>query len=273
MLFLRQLIDYYRITSFSNYQILPMTLFRTKILCAALLALGLAACSPKIYNPAAEGFDATGSDAKAIAVADQVMQAMGGRQAWDDTRYITWNFFGSRQLLWDKHAGLCRVEWLKRPWKVVVNLNNGTGKVWLNGVPQNHPDTLAKYLDFGKRAWINDSYWLVMPFKLKDAGVTLKHLGTAQTEAGEAADLLQLTFAGVGVTPDNKYHIWANKKTHLVTQWAYFQKFSDEKPQLTNAWGGYKRCGKILLSAERGNRESSLHPVEVLDSVPPGAFD
>ncbi len=241
-----------------------------------LLVFGfLAACSHKtatIQNPPAIGFNSAGSEAKAITIADEVMQAMGGRQAWDDTRYISWKFFGRRTLLWDKQAGLCRIEWLNRPWKIIVNLNDGKGKVSLGGIEQTHPDSLAKYLDIGKKVWINDSYWLVMPFKLKDSGVTLKYLGDSKTEAEEAADLLQMTFAGVGVTPENKYQVWVDKKTRLITQWAYFTKFSDEKPEIVNPWGAYKRCGKILLSPERGSR-GSLAPVEVLKTIPQGAFE
>lgn len=225
----------------------------------------LGACSPKV--PVAASIKNADLNAKAIEIADEVMLAMGGSKAWDETRYLSWNFFNRRKLLWDKQAGLCRIEWMNKPLKVIVNLNNGTGKVSLNGVEQTHPDTLAKYLDQGKKVWINDSYWLVMPFKLKDPGVTLKALGQTKTEAGADADLLQLTFAGVGVTPDNKYHVWVDKKTRLITQWAYFEKFSDEKAVLTNAWGGYKRCGKILLSPERGSR-GTLDPVEVLETVP-----
>ena len=248
-----------------SYSVKKYTLF-------ALLFGLFAACSTgvkPVQNPAATGFNAAGSDAKAIAIADEVMLAMGGRQAWDETHYISWNFFNRRKLLWDKQAGICRIEWTNKPQKITVNLNNSTGKVVLGGVEQTHPDTLAKYLDIGKKVWINDSYWLVMPFKLKDSGVTLKYLGNANTDTGEAADLLQMTFAGVGVTPDNKYHVWVDKKTRLVTQWAYFEKFSDEKAALTNAWSGYKRCGKILLAAERGSR-GSLEPLEVLETIPDG---
>ncbi|MFN0175211.1 MAG: hypothetical protein ACKVU0_11230 [Saprospiraceae bacterium] len=229
-----------------------------------------ASCAPKTRQPEnlpAPGFNVDNSDAKAIAIADEVMQAMGGRQAWDNSRYLSWNFFNRRKLLWDKQAGICRIEWNTRPLKIIVNLKEGSGKVNLNGMEQTHPDSLAKYLDLAKKVWINDSYWLVMPFKLKDSGVTLKYLGESKTEANETSDLLQMTFAGVGVTPNNKYHVWIDKKTRLVTQWAYFEKFSDEKPGIVNAWGAYKRCGKILLSTERGSR-GSLAPVEVLESVP-----
>jgi hypothetical protein len=238
----------------------------TKKYSLLLLVFGfLALCFPQTassQNPAAPGFNEAGSDVRAIAIADEVMLAMGGRQAWDGTRNISWNFFNRRKLMWDKKAGTCQIDWITRPLQVSVNLNDGTGTVKIDGVEQTHPDSLAKYLDMGKKVWINDSYWLVMPFKLKDSGVTLKYLGDSKTEDGTDADLLQMTFEGVGVTPDNKYHVWVDKKTRLVTQWAYFAKYSDEKPALVNAWGGYKRCGNILLSSERGSR-GSLDPVAV----------
>ncbi len=240
-----------------------------------LFILGtLAACAPKTapsQTKTAAHASTAGSDAKAAAIADEVMQAMGGAQAWEDTRYISWNFFNRRKLLWDKQAGICRIEWLSRPLKILVNLNNNTGKVSLGGVEQTSPDSLSKYLDIGKKVWINDSYWLVMPFKLKDPGVTLKYLGDAKTEAGEESDLLQMTFSGVGVTPENKYHVWVDKKSRLIVQWAYFEKFSDEKPAIVNPWGKYKRCGKILLSPDRGSR-GSLEPLEVLETVPEGMW-
>lgn len=224
-------------------------------------------------NPPAPGFDRTGSDPAAVALADQVMQAQGGRAAWDNTRYLSWNFFGSRTLLWDKWTGLVRIEWLKKPLKVIVNIHQNTGKVWMDGSEQTHPDTLKKYLETGKKVWINDSYWLVMPFKLKDSGVTLKLLPPAPTQDGRHADVLQLTFKGVGVTPDNKYHIWIDRSFHLVTQWAFFNNFNDEKPRFVNPWQHYERYGTILLSDERGREGVSLAPVRVLPAVDAGVFE
>ena len=60
-------------------------------------------------NPAAPGFNQANSDAKAIALADAVMEAQGGRQAWDETRFLDWNFFGRRRLLWDKQENKVRI--------------------------------------------------------------------------------------------------------------------------------------------------------------------
>jgi hypothetical protein len=212
------------------------------------------------------------SDRKAIQIAKEVMKAMGGQQSWDNTHYVSWNFFGSRKLLWDKWGGIVRIDWLKKSRNIIVNLNDGTGKVQLDGVQQTHPDSLAKYLKMGREVWINDSYWVFMPFKLLDPGVTLKYLGRNKTEDGSDADLLQLTFNIVGVTPENKYKVWVDKSSRLVTQWAYFQNFTDEQPKFTNRWSDYKRYGKIMLSGDRGRDGSTLYPIEVLEQVAPESF-
>jgi hypothetical protein len=245
------------------------------ILVVALLAF--TACrttsfSTKVVeNPAAEGFNAQGSDAKAIQIADEVMNAIGGRAAWDATRYFKWNFFGRRRLLWDKWTGDVRIEWLAIDQKTITNLHRKDGKVWKNGAVATHPDTIAKYLDLANRVWVNDSYWLAMPFKMKDSGVTLKYLGEGKTADGAAADLLQLTFDSVGFTPQNKYNVWVDKTSRLVTQWAYFRTAADEQENIRSPWRDYRRYGNILLSGDRGEGRQ-LNEIAVLKKVPKTAF-
>ncbi|MEZ4988583.1 MAG: hypothetical protein R2795_26775 [Saprospiraceae bacterium] len=174
-------------------------------------------------NPAAAGFNKSASDPEAIAIADQVMQAMGGRTAWNNTRYIYWNFFGSRQLLWDKFTGNVRIDIPKENTVLQIHLHSNTGKAMVRGQVMTEPDSIAYYLDRAKSIWINDSYWLVMPFKMKDSGVTLKYLGKGNTEEGAKADIVQLTFEEVGRTPDNKYHVYVEETSRLVTQWKFLK--------------------------------------------------
>lgn len=221
-------------------------------------------------NPPMEGFNMAESDPKAIQIADSVMAAQGGRKNWDDTRFISWNFFGNRKLLWDKHTGNVRVEHVKDDTKILVNINTGEGKVFKDGAEVTQPDSLAKYLQKGKEAWINDSYWLVMPFKLKDSGVTLKHLGEDTTQVGQQADVLQLTYNNVGVTPENKYKVYVDKNTHLVTQWAYFPKASDSVPAFVMPWQDYQTYGRLKLSGDRG--QAKITDIKVLEDVPESAF-
>ncbi|CCH54552.1 hypothetical protein BN8_03734 [Fibrisoma limi BUZ 3] len=235
-----------------------------------LLLNSLAGFAQRSTNPAAPGFDLAGSDPRAVQIADQVMNAMGGRKAWDNTHLIAWNFFGNRRLIWDKWSGNVRIDNLKDDQTVILNVNNDKGRVFRNGKEVEDPDSVAKYVKQGKGAWINDSYWLVMPFKLKDSGVTLKYVGEDKTADAKPADKLQLTFKGVGNTPDNKYYVWVDKQTHLVSQWAYFPKFTDETPRFTLPWADYQKRGKILLSGERGERD--LTDIMVFTGLPGEVF-
>jgi hypothetical protein len=216
-------------------------------------------------NPAEKGFDIANSDTKAIEIADQVMDAMGGRKAWDKTRYITWTFFGARKHIWDKWTGNVRIENLRDKSVSLININNETGKIYKNNQYIVQPDSLAKYIKSAKGAWINDAYWLVMPFKLKDSGVTLKYLGEAKTANNEDAQLLSLTFNAVGNTPQNRYQVWVTKSDNLVKQWAYYAKAENEKANFTLPWINYTKHGKILLSGDRGERK--LTDISVLKKV------
>ena len=222
-------------------------------------------------NPPAEGFDQEGSDLLATLLADKVMLAMGGRKAWDDTRYISWNFFGRRTHIWDKHTGDIRIEIPESQLIILMNIHSMNGKVQRSGEAISNTDSLSTYLTRGKNLWINDSYWLVMPFKLKDSGLTLYYLGEDTTEAGTQSDVLRLTFKDVGVTPDNIYDVWVDVDSKLITQWAYYEELKDE-PDFITAWVDYKKYGDILLSGSRGeNRE--LTDIKVLTDVPQGTFD
>ena len=137
---------------------------------------------------------------------------------------------------------------------ILVNINDGSGKVFFDGIETTHPDSLSKYLTRGKGIWINDAYWLFMPFKLKDSGVTLTYVGEDTTQTGIASHKLQLTFENVGNTPQNKYHVWVDKSDELVKQWAFYTDNTNEEPRFVNPWVGYEKYGSLLLSGDRGQR-------------------
>jgi hypothetical protein len=221
--------------------------------------------------PPSEDFDLTNSDTKAILIANQVMNAQGGYENWKNTHYITWTFFGERTLLWDKFTGDVRIE-MNKDLKntIIVNINTGIGKAEKDGVEVTDKTELEKLLNIGKSVWINDSYWLVMPFKLKDSGVTLKYSKEGKTEDGNDADILELTFKNVGDTPDNKYEVFVDKSTKLVTQWAFFKTYEAETAQFITPWNDYESHGKILLSGNRG--KGNLTNIAVRESVKETVF-
>lgn len=265
------------------FKLLISTSLKTKILAGSILSILLINCQPEkakqevlvddtvIENPAAPGFDSLNSDQKAIEWADATMKAMGGRAKWDATRFISWNFFGRRDLIWDKHTGDVRIESPSDSIIFLLNIKNGKGKVQLKGREILDADSVSNFLDRGKRIWINDSYWLVMPFKLKDSGVTLKYLQEDTVVSGEPAHKLGLTFKEVGVTPNNKYEIYITKSDSLVKQWAYFSNAEQDSASAIWPWDNYKVYNGLLLSADRSD---GLGPknVTVSETISDGAF-
>lgn len=207
----------------------------------------------KAVNPPAPDFNTVDSDPKAIQIADQVMEAMGGRKQWDDLHYVSWDFFGARHLVWDKYTGDVKIDSPKDSSLYLLNINSLEGQVWRHGKAITDSTELAKNLQRAKSIWINDSYWLVMPFKLKDSGVTLKHLRQDTTQQGQAAEVLQLTFNAVGDTPDNKYEVYVDQSDHLVKQWAFFKSAQQDTASAIWPWDNYQDFGGLLLSADRSD--------------------
>lgn len=195
------------------------------------------------------------TDAKAKELAQQVLKSMGGQKGWDDTRYLAWTFNGQYQV-WDKHENKFR--WEKDSIVAVIDTQTKDGKVFVEGKELQNEEEKQKLLQTAYALWINNSYWLVMPFKLQDPGVTLKHVGEGKTLDGAAADVLEMTFDNVGLTPQNKYHVWIDKEKGLVMQWAFFRKYSDEAPTFTRRWSDYKDYGAIKLASDRSNPQSDF---------------
>lgn len=239
----------------------------------AFAALAVAGCDRKVgeSNPAAPGFDVENSDSQAVQLADSVMLAMGGRENWDKTRYISWNFFGRRDLIWDKHTGDVRIESHPDSTIYLVNVNTLEGRVQVKGTELTEPDSLQKMLAKAKSIWINDSYWLVMPFKLKDTGVTLKYLGEDTMLTGAPGEVLELTFREVGDTPQNKYRVYVDPQDNLVKQWAYYKDASQDSASQVWPFDNYQKYGNILLSANRSDNRGP-RDVRVDEKLPRTLF-
>lgn len=220
--------------------------------------------------PAAAGFDQAGSDPKAVALADRVMRAMGGYDAWAHTRYLAWSFFGGQYQIWDKQTG--DFHWEKD--SLVANYNLGTKQGHVYRLGQDISATPAGQELLGKLTpiWNNNSWWLLMPFKLKDSGVTLKYEGPAKTMAGQPAEALQLTFKNVGTTPNNRYEVLVNPTTGLVDEWAYFPNATDAQPAFRRRWAEYTRHGQLLLAADRSEatKPARLDDIATAQTLPAG---
>ena len=225
-------------------------------------------------NAPMEGFNAEASDARAITIADEVMHRLGGRANWDRTRYLSWSFFGDDQV-WDKWTGRFRFQ--EDSIIVLMNVETKQGRVWISGVEVQDSTERAPLLTSAHRNWANSSYWLLMPYKLKDSGVTLRYKGEGVMEDGQAADILLLTFDAVGYTPQNRYEVFVDKQTKLVKQWTYYRRREDRAAAFTTPWRNWRQLGDIMLSDDRGMRNDStpfvLPNVGVFAELPDAVFE
>jgi hypothetical protein len=228
----------------------------------SILILTLIACQPSEKSEVKEKtqtidtptFNPKNSDPKAVELADKVLKAHGGKENWDNTRYIAWNFLGARDLIWDKYTGNVRIDFPGQQSTYLININEDTGRVKIGDRELAKSDSLEKYIERGKQIWVNDSYWLVFPYKFKDPGVQLKYHGQESTISGKNAEVISLTFKEVGFTPQNKYKAYIDPENHLILQWDFYRSASDSTASFSNEWKDYKKYSNIYLSSGRGER-------------------
>ncbi|MEM7353027.1 MAG: DUF6503 family protein [Acidobacteriota bacterium] len=218
-------------------------------------------------------------DPKAVELAESVVEAMGGQDAWDATRFVRFNFFGFRLHHWDRQTGRHRLEGKSRDgdsYVILHNVNTREGTVVVNGEVMEGEEK-DKRLKGAYGAWINDTYWLVMPYKLLDPGVNLAYDGE-ETIDDTTFDKLKLTFEGVGLTPGDTYWAYINRDTGLMERWAYFLESWEEDREPTHwQWTDWARHGKVMLSPRRYNtaekNERMLSDLAVLDHLPDSVFE
>jgi hypothetical protein len=221
---------------------------------------------------------AAAADDEARRLAQRSLDAMGGAQAWDAVHFVRFTFAGFRTHYWDKYEGRYRLQGKNRQgdsYVVLMDLDTKQGDAWLNG-EKLAGDEAAKQLENAWGAWVNDTYWLIMPYKLFDPGVSLVSEGK-ETLDGKAYDKVRLTFDGVGLTPGDTYWVYFDPETGLVARWAYVLEGWEEGKEATAwTWGDWKSYGGVLLASERkmvgGDRELPMGDVAVFDSLPDSVF-
>lgn len=243
----------------------------------ALLALTVAVARPAASAPS--------RDAKAEEVARAMQKAMGGEDAWRAAHFVRFDFkvkVGARleennAHLWDRKDGRYRLERTVKGGKREVILfsigdyeRDKSGSAYLDG-KKLEGEAAKKSLEDAYASYINDMWWLAMPWKWFDAGVNLKYLG-AKPCAHMTCDVVELTFDRVGLTPGDRYHAFVSRKSHLMTHWDYVLE-SHEKGSWDWQYGDYK--GVKLASnhpSSDGKMSINMGNVRVLEAVDDAYF-
>ncbi len=221
-------------------------------------------------NSSKDGFDISNSDPAAIELADSIMIAVGGLENWNSTRFFSWTSSGERKIFWDKAMGRGRIENVHDGSVYLVNLNNGSGRVEVKGIELTEPDSLRSTLKTARSILIEDVYGLVLPFKLKDSGVTLKYMGE-DTLKGSRYNILQLTFPKIDNNPQREYKIFVDVKEKIVKYWSYYADSRQEIPTFTRPWDNYQKYGRILISSNRSYGDGPTS-VKVEETLPEKLF-
>lgn len=223
------------------------------------------------------------SDAKAVAIADKVTKALGGEKRWNQLEGVRWSFGSEvgdtlkskRTHAWDKHTGWHRVEGKNRAGQAfcyIENVNDSTqGMAWVDGVAI-EGDSLRKLLKLAKRLWTNDSYWFLMPYKLRDPGVILKYGGTA-SEGDRRYEKVALSFDHVGQTPGDHYWIYVNRANYRIEKWEYVLE-GDTPPPQGLTWEGWEEHGGLWFATahRRDKLNVFTRDVEAVTAFRPEEF-
>lgn len=188
-------------------------------------------------------------------LATELWQASGGDN-WDKVKQIDFTFAveqeGKRtfaaQHSWNIAAGTDTVKWTDKQGQdhnVTVNL----------AAPP--PDGEAK--DAYAR-WVNDSYWLLAPLKIRDRGVKVEAMGPKELN-GASLQTLQLSFEeNVGLTPTDRYVFYIDPETKLPRAWDYIPQTGEG---LQATWEKYENFGGLKLATEHNFKGKTIKLVDV----------
>ncbi|MEN8885178.1 MAG: hypothetical protein ABF246_02195 [Winogradskyella sp.] len=134
--------------------------------------------------------------------------------AYLNTDYLEWTFKGRHHYKWYKSDNTCEVYW--QDFTVLLDFNTPkNSKVFVakqayNGVEK------QDYINKAEAYFNNDSFWLVAPYKVFDAGVERRLVKTEDKK-----NALLVTYKTGGTTPGDSYlwHLDDNGKPKSYQMW------------------------------------------------------
>lgn len=142
-------------------------------------------------------------EGRASNAADALARRMGravGQTAWEQTRWVSWEFRTGTRYLWDKDRQLVDVRWGNT--RVFLHIPSGEGLVFRDDAPVTEAEQREELLDKARRSFVNDGFWLSAPFKAFDPGTE-----RAIISQDDGSKALLVTYREGGFTPGDAY-LW-----------------------------------------------------------------
>jgi hypothetical protein len=188
-------------------------------------------------------------------IATDLWKASGGDN-WSKVKEIDFNFVveqEGKQLFSAAHQ-----------WKVAA----GTDSVkWKDKQGKDHEVTanLAKPATEGEEEktaygrWVNDSYWLLAPLKIRDPGVKVEAGGPKDLN-GTSLETINLSFSNVGLTPTDRYVIYIDPQTKLPKAWDYIPQSGNG---LQATWEKFQNFGGLNLATEHNFNGKTIRLTDI----------
>ncbi len=191
---------------------------------------------------------------KGQQLATDLWKASGGED-WAKVKEVHFTFvvenegkpLFSAQHVWNVPAGTDEVKWKDKQGKdhqVTANL----------ATPASDGEEKTAYA-----RWVNDSYWLLAPLKIRDRGVKVEAGGPKELN-GVIYETLRLSFDQVGLTPTDHYVFYLDPLTKLPHAWDYVPK-SGEGMQAT--WEKYQTFGGLNLATEHNFNGKTIRLADI----------
>lgn len=221
----------------------------------------------------------------ASTVTHEMVEAMGGKTALSSVRYIRFNFevfsegkkFSEHRHLWDRYTGKYRVEGKARDGEYCVLFDDIYNKIGRAYSEDNilKDSALADKIKYGYRRYINDTYWLLMPWKWEDPGVQAVYEGVRfDSLTGVSCDVIKLTFDSVGLTPKDTYWAYVDTKTHLMVKWVF--ELQDNKETGEFRWADWITINGVKFSQSKvgtGKTTIKTTSIQILNTIDPRVFE
>jgi hypothetical protein len=211
----------------------------------------------------------------ASAIAQKVFLAGGGDKLSEVAQLnFTFIYYQGEQKVFeakhkfDRKNYRARVTWTDRKGVVrdgIIDIKTKTGTGTIDGAPATG-EALTDLLNKTYARWINDAYWLLMPLKLSDPGVTLTKEAN-KTVNGVEYQILKMGFGGVGLTPGDTYWLYINPKNNRIERWD--MKLQDSEALEPVSWEDYRAVGPLWLAFDHKEAEGRVlfEGVEALSEV------
>jgi hypothetical protein len=211
---------------------------------AVISVLALASTVPAAEDPARQE----------PPLATELWKASGGEK-WDKVKQIDFTFAveqdGKRlftaQHSWNVAAGTDKVKWTDKQGKehdLTVNL----------AVAPQDGEAKEAYA-----RWVNDTYWLLAPLKIRDRGVKVEATGPKDLN-GVSLETIQLSFDNVGLTPTDRYVFYIDPQTKLPRAWDYIPQTGEG---LQATWEKYQEFGGLNLATEHNFKGKTIRLVDI----------